>query len=465
MSVNEDVFHRQRDYFRSGKTLGYEWRMDQLGRLERMLTENTGAFDDALAADFKTAWFERGLELSAMLSSISDTKARLSRWMTPEEVPVSAKMAEAGYSGRIHRGPYGVCLIGAPFNAPLVLTLDPLVAALAAGNTAIIKPSETTAHMASLFAELVPRYFDDEVVHISNGHADVMAELLALPFDFIFFTGSIKVGKVVMRAAAENLTPVLLELGGQNPVIVDETANIENAARTIVWGTMAFGGQWCVSPGYVYVHESVADDLVEACKKAITTFYGPDPRTSPDYSLIATQKDVDRLAGMLEGSTVVAGGSYDRETRYFDPTIVYPASWDAPIMDREIFGPILPILPYTDLDATIRTVQAKPSGLAAYIFTARRDVADHIIETMPFGGGAVNQAVIQVFMSSTLPFGGIGTSGIGRYHGKYGFDSLSHAKSVVVAPPDKPIDEILPPYTRSDATGLEEWFGPIDITD
>jgi aldehyde dehydrogenase (NAD+) len=263
-----------------------------------------------------------------------------------------------------------------------------------------------------------------------------------------------------MRAAAENLTPVLLELGGQNPVVVDETANLTLAAEEIIWGANTFGGQWCVSPGYVYVHESVADAFVEACKTAVRKFYGPDPKASPDFSRIVTERDVDRLAGMLEGAAVVHGGAHDRASRYFEPTLVYPATWEQPIMAAEIFGPILPILPYSDLEATINIIKRHPRSLAGYVFSNAQATIDRFVEGLSFGGGCVNQSNLHCVLADYLPFGGVGLSGLGRYYGKYGFDSPSYMKAVVISPPDVRIDPLLPPYAREDLAAVNDWLGP-----
>lgn len=459
MSTLRSLFDRQRDAFINNETRSLEWRLDQLDRLSRLLSENEAAFNEALALDFKTAWFERSMEFYGTLGSIEHTKTQLAGWMAPVEATISPRLKETGHKGMIYREPYGVALIIAPFNAPISLTLEPLIAALSAGNTAIVKPSETTAHMADLFEDLIGRYFDPSAVSVVRGDREIVTELLTFPFDFIFFTGSTNVGKVVMRAAAEHLTPVLLELGGQNPVIVDASANIIDAAEKIVWGTMAFAGQWCVSPGYVYVHGSVADTFAAACKAAIVKFYGANPELSADFSRIATKADVDRLAVMLEGSTVIAGGGFDRESRYFEPTIVYPADETKPIMQNEIFGPILPVLPYTDFEEVMGQIRRRPRSLAAYLFTSDEKVADSFTQSFSFGGGAINQTMIQCFMTSSMPFGGVGASGLGRYYGKYGFDSLSHAKSMIFSPSDVNIEAILPPYTAEKAQDLGRWFG------
>ena len=326
------VFNEQKDYFSSDVTKSYEWRIDQLTRLETLLQENQSVITEALGRDFKTAWFEQSMEFYGTLGAVADAKAELKEWMAPEHPKLSKRLEESGHRAVLYREPYGVSLIIAPFNAPIILTLEPLIAALAAGNTAIVKPAETTPALTQVYEKLFAKYFDTRAVALVRGDRKAVTELLSFPFDFIFFTGSTNVGKVVMKAAAENLTPVLLELGGQNPVVVDATANLKDAAEKLVWGATAFGGQWCVSPGYVYVHESVATDFVAECRDAITRLYGADPAASPDLSRIVSERDVERVAQMLEGAEIVAGGDYDVATRYFSPTIVYPAKWTDAIM-------------------------------------------------------------------------------------------------------------------------------------
>ena len=458
MTTLRTLFDSQNERFLAGTTRSRQWRLDQLDRLERMLSENRLAFKNALALDFKTAWFEQDMEFDMTLGSVVEARNQLDEWMAPVEAPLSARLTRSGHRGTIHREPYGVCLIIAPFNAPIALTLEPLIAALSAGNTAIVKPAETTARTAALFEELLGRYFERDAVAVVRGNRTVIAELLALPFDFIFFTGSTQVGKIVMRAAAENLTPVLLELGGQNPVIVDATANLPDAAEKIVWAAMAFGGQWCTSPGYVHVHESVADEFADDCKAAITRMYGPDPSLSADLSRIVSSRDVDRLAALLVGANVIAGGQHDRETRYFAPTLVYPAHRDEELMAQELFGPILPILPYADIDTVLHDIARKPRSLAGYIFSRDQASIDKFVHGLSFGGGAVNQTMLQCFMTSSMPFGGVGASGLGRYYGKFGFDALSHAKSIVTSPPDVRIDALLPPYSSDKSAQMAEWF-------
>ncbi|MDB5134696.1 MAG: aldehyde dehydrogenase, partial [Mucilaginibacter sp.] len=255
---------------------------------------------------------------------------------------------------------------------------------------------------------------------------------------------------------AEHLTPVLLELGGQNPAIVDQTANIAESARKIVWGAMAWGGQWCTSPGYAYVHESVVEEFNTEAKKALIEMYGENPKTNPDFSKIINAKAVKRLASLIDPAKVIAGGDYDEEARYLAPTLIYPASWSDTIMEDEIFGPILAILPYSDLKQAVAKIKAAPKPLAAYIFSRDEETIQYLLHTLSFGGGVVNHVNIHLFVLS-LPFGGVGSSGIGSYYGKYGFDSLTHPKSVLSIPTDLSIEHLYPPYTPEKIKQADIW--------
>jgi aldehyde dehydrogenase (NAD+) len=377
--------------------------------------------------------------------------------MTPVEAPVPRALAATGHRGVVYRDPYGVTLVIGPFNGPLILLLRPAVTALAAGNCCVLKLSSALKASTALLLDLIPKYFEPESVAAVAGNREQITELLKLPFDFIFFTGSTSTGKVIARAAAENLTPVLLELGGQNPALVDETANISDAAKKIVWGAMTWGGQLCTSPGYAYVHESVADQFVAEAKKALIEFYGDDPKTNSDYSRINSARDVTRLAALIDPARVVAGGRSDAEARYLDPTILYPVSWDDSIMEDEIFGPILPVLTYQTLDEALGKISATPRPLAAFIFSRNQSAIDRFTGELSYGGGAVNQVTVNVFVES-MPFGGVGSSGIGHYYGKYGYDMLTHAKSMLISPPDAVIEHLFPPFTPEKNAELKMWF-------
>lgn len=456
MNNFQALFDKKKAYFNSDITKTYEWRIDQLNRMENMLTENYAAFCEAVGKDFKSAYAEQVFEVEASIGQIHFTRAMLAEWMKPEEAHIPAFLSEAGSKGMIYRDPYGVTLIIGPFNSPLILLLHPALTALSAGNLVVLKVSTVIPNTSGLLLDLVPKYFEEEAVSILTGNRDVVTELLKLPFDFIFFTGSISTGKVVMRAAAENLTPVILELGGQNPAIVDQTANIAEAAKSIVWGATAWGGQWCTSPGYAYVHESVIEEFLKESKKVIIEMYGTDPKNNPDYSRIVNAKEVQRLATLIDPAKVIAGGDYDEDARYVAPTLIYPAKWTDKIMEDEIFGPILAIMTYSDLKQAVAQIKKAPRPLAGYIFSKDQNTINYLLNTLPIGGGAVNQTNIHLYIE-TMPFGGIGSSGIGNYYGKAGYDSLTHVKSILHTPDDFVIEHLYPPFTEEKVKDLGKW--------
>ncbi|HMD40756.1 MAG TPA: aldehyde dehydrogenase family protein [Candidatus Acidoferrum sp.] len=457
MNPLQEVYDKQKAYFASDATKSYEWRIDQLDRLIRMLKDNYQRFADASCKDFKTASQENVFEVSATIATSEYAESQLKEWMKPVEVPLPKFLAASGHKGMVYREPYGVTLIICPFNGPLLLSLRPAVAALSAGNPCILKLSEALPATDELLMELIPKYFEPESLSAVVGGKEVVTKLLSFPFDFIFLTGSVGVGKVVMRAAAENITPVLLELGGQNPAIVDETANIPDAAKKIVWGAMTWGGQWCTSPGYAVVHESIAKEFVAECKKVVVELYGADPKSNPDYSRVISPAAVMRLASLIDAKKVVYGGKSDAPARYLDPTILYPISWSDKIMEDEIFGPLLPILTYSDLGTLLAKIKSLPKPLAGYVFSRNQQAIDRVLQSLSFGGGAVNQTNVFLFIES-MPYGGVGTAGIGNYYGKYGYESLTHAKSVLISPPDVAIDHLFPPYTEEKVQALNQWF-------
>jgi aldehyde dehydrogenase (NAD+) len=457
MTVFQEIVDRQRAYFNTDITKSFAWRVEQLDRLAKMLKENDQHFYDAVSADFKTAPQEKIFEVAAPLGTIELVKAELQSWMQPTEATLPVFLRESGHKGLVYREPFGVALIIGPFNGPLTLLLDPAITALSAGNTCVLKISDSLPATSALLLDLVPRYFEPEAVCAVTGGRDEMQALLKVKFDFIFFTGSTRVGKVVMKAAAEYLTPVLLELGGQNPAIVDQTANIPDAAMKLMWGATAWGGQWCTSPGYACIHESVVEEFIAESRKALVTLYGDDPKGNPDLSKIVTPAAVERLATLIEGTSVVQGGQADPAARYIAPTILYPVSWSDKIMEEEIFGPILPIIPYTDIGDTIRRIKAMPKPLSAFVFSRDQAVIDQVIRSISFGGGAVNQTNIHLFIE-TMPFGGVGDSGIGHYYGRYGYESLTHAKAMLISPADVAIEHLFPPYNMEKVVALNQWF-------
>jgi aldehyde dehydrogenase (NAD+) len=335
----------------------------------------------------------------------------------------------------------------APWNYPVQLLLVPMADALAAGNCVVGKPSEVSAHTAATLARLVPKYLDPESVAIVEGGAPETGELLAQRFDHVFYTGNGRVGQVVMEAAAKHLTPVTLELGGKSPVIVADDADLDVAARRITWGKFLNAGQTCVAPDYALVGRSVAAPLVDRIGRAITRFYGPDPIDSADYARIVNERHFRRLDGLLGDGTPVVGGGTDPEQRYIAPTVLEGVALDAPVMDDEIFGPLLPIIPVDDVDEAIAFVNGRPRPLALYVFSRSGDVQQRVLDHTTSGGAAVNATVLQLAVPD-LPFGGVGGSGIGAYHGRAGFETFSHQKSVLKKSTRFDPGLAYPPYTK-----------------
>lgn len=457
MNKYQTLFDKQKEFFYTDTSKTYEWRIDQLNRLEKMLTENQDVFCQALKTDFNKPPFEQLFEITVPLGNIKYYKENLKKLMAPEQVAIPKGLEETGNKGIIYKEPFGVTLVIGPFNAPILLLLDPAIAALAAGNPVILKPANTTPAIAALFATLIPKYFEPEAVNIVTGGREEITELLLLPFDFIFFTGSSAVAKVIMRAAAENLTPVILELGGQNPTVVDETANLDIAADRILWGHMAISGQWCIAPGYVYVHESIAEEFIDKLKKATVKMYGEDPSQSPDFARMISEHDTERVASYIIPEKVILGGRFNIKDRYVEPTILYPSTWEDPAMQQEIFGPVFPVLVYNDLQEIVEIIKRRPKSLAAYFFSKNQANIDYFMNAVSFGGGCINQTNLHCWIDS-LPFGGVGYSGMGKYYGKAGFDALSNTKAMLIGNPDKELD-VFPPYAGKDIAKNLSVFG------
>lgn len=383
----------------------------------------------ALYDDFKKSDFEAVLsETAYIISELNQTIKNINSLARPTMVlPSLLNFPSTDY---IYKEPYGKVLIIAPWNYPYQLALCPLIAAVAAGNQVVVKPSELTSNTSRIIAKIINETFEKEHVDCIEGNAEVAKQLLSQRWDYIFFTGSVAVGKIVAKAAAENLTPVTLELGGKNPCIVDETANLKLAAKRIVWGKFLNAGQTCIAPDYLLVSKKIKTPFVEAVKQEITNAYGQDPETSPDFPRIINEKNWNRLTAMLSHETVVFGGNNNKTDFYLAPTLIDEPSLDSLVMKDEIFGPILPIISFeteTDIQKII-TQYEKP--LSLFIFTENKSFARKMIQHYSFGGGCVNDTVIH-FSNKRLPFGGVGYSGIGAYHGKRSFDTFSHQKSIV----------------------------------
>lgn len=420
---------RLREAFDAGHTRPIAWRVAQLAALERMMAENEEAIRAALRSDLgKPVAEAMTAEIDFIRKEAKLARTRVARWARPRIVSTPLAM-QPGRSS-VAPSPYGVALIIGAWNYPFQLTLAPLVGAIAAGNCALLKPSELAPASAALMAELVGRYLDPEAIVVVEGGATVAAALLEQRFDIIFYTGGERVGRIVMTAAAAHLCPVVLELGGKNPCIVDETADLAVAARRIAWGRFLNAGQICVAPDHILVAASAEQALIQHLGQALTEFFGPDPKSSPDFGRIVNDAHFDRLSRMLGDGDVIIGGQTDRASCYIAPTILANVASNSPAMTEEIFGPILPVVAYRDLDETLAQIRSRPAPLALYAFTGNRAVADHIIASTQSGTVAVNDTV--VFMANPeLPFGGVGASGMGSCHGKYSFDAFSRPRAIL----------------------------------
>ena len=444
--IAEQALATAREAFASGRTRDASWREKQLDGLVRLLEENDEALIAALHADLGKPRAEGWTtDLGTTATEISYIRKNIRKWMKSRKVRVPM-VAQPG-SGFIKPEPLGVILVITPWNYPISLLLNPLAAVFAAGNTAVCKPSELAPACSKLMAELIPQYVDSEAAVVVEGDVEIATELLEQKWDHIFFTGSTNVGRIVMQAAANHLTPVTLELGGKSPTIVDESADLVAAANRITWGKFLNAGQTCIAPDYVFAHENIREELVDKIKEATNEFYGSDPKTSPDYARIVSERHLNRLTGLLDDGTVVLGGNHDAADRYLEPTILLDPSADSAIMSDEIFGPILPILSFTDLQEVIGFVNARPKPLALYIFANSDNVVDEVISQTSSGGVCVNHSLLHYGVSD-LGFGGVGDSGIGRYHGKSGFDQFSNMKSVLKKRFKPELSLLYPPYTE-----------------
>lgn len=423
------IAERQRLYFRTGATRDVGFRKQQLNILKAAIRAREQDTIEALKQDLGRAALESFTsEIGVLYHEIDVALKHLRAWAKPERVKTPLVLFAA--RSWICKEPYGSALIIAPWNYPFHLALAPLIAAIAAGNCAVVKPSEAAPKTAAVIAELIGACFDPAYVAAVTGGVDETTQLLEQRFDTIFFTGGGHVGRIVYAAAAKNLTPVTLELGGKNPCIVTADADLDVAARRIAWGKFVNAGQTCIAPDYVLVHASVRQALVIRLKTAIAKFYGRDPKQSPDYGRIVNDPHFQRLSVLLGDGDIIAGGQTDPSTRYIAPTLIGAVGFDSPIMRDEIFGPILPIIPYDDLEQTIATLATLPKPLAVYFFSADRAAKDDVLQRLSAGGIAINDTFAQL-INFNLPFGGIGDSGTGAYHGKTGFDTFSHAKSIV----------------------------------
>ena len=431
MTDNEikDIVEKQRDFFTTGATYDVDYRIRALKRLKKYIKDHTDELNDALQADLGKSHFEgymceTGLALAEITYMIKNT-----RKFAADRHKLTALVQFASDSV-IKTVPYGNVLIMSPWNYPFLLTISPLADAIAAGNTCVVKPSAYSPNTSEAMKKMIETVFDPAHVCCITGGREENRNLLNNRFDYIFFTGSKNVGREVLKAAAPNLTPVTLELGGKSPCIVDKSANIRLAARRIVFGKYLNCGQTCVAPDYIYVEESIRDEFIKAVKKEISRQYTDSALSNPDYGKIVNEKHFDRIMSLIDKDKVVYGGYSERSRLKIEPTVMADVTWDDAVMKEEIFGPVMPILTFKSLKQLIAFINTKPEPLAAYYFGRDRKAAKYFTERLISGGGCINDTVVHL-ATNNMGFGGVGESGMGAYHGKVGFDTFSHKKSIL----------------------------------
>ena len=426
----KQLLKTQREFFATGKTLSYEFRLAQLKKLRKVIVDNEQEILVALHKDLRKSDFEGyATEVGFTLAELDHTIKYLKKWMKPKKV--GTPMFHAVGSSHIYNDPYGIVYIVGPWNYPFQLTIAPLIGAMAAGNCSVVKPSEIAENTGLLVEKLLNENFEAGYIKSVFGGIEESKSLLEQKFDYIFFTGGTGIGKIFYQAAAKNLTPVTLELGGKSPCIVDQKIHLEHSSKRIVWGKWTNAGQTCVAPDYLLVHKSIKRDLLDRMKKHLNDFYGPNPQESEDYGRIINHRHFIRLENYLKNGNVLIGGQTDEDDLYISPTIMDGLSLEDPVMQDEIFGPILPIIEYSDISEVLDIINNKfGKPLALYIFSERKDFTEEILAKTSSGGSCVNETLMHLG-NGNLPFGGVGDSGIGAYHGEFSFDTFSHKKAVM----------------------------------
>lgn len=430
--------------FDAGRTRPLSWRRSQLEGLRAFVKENGDRLVEALQADLGKPELEaRAADIGQVSQEAKLALKNLEKWTRPEgagRVPLMGRSF-------VVRDPLGVVLIIAPWNYPVGLLISPLIGAIAAGNAALLKPSEVTAHTSAALAELLPRYVDNEAIALVQGGVPETSALLAERFDHIFYTGNGSVGRIVMEAAAKHLTPVTLELGGKSPCIVDRSADLEVTARRIAWGKFLNAGQTCIAPDYVLAHEEIESELIGQIEKSVRRFYGADPGAGKDYTRIVNRRHHERLSKLLAGQDVAFGGATDPERCYIEPTVLRNVAPTSPIMQDEIFGPILPVLRIKDIDEAIDFVNRGDKPLALYLFSNDETAEQAVLERTSSGGACINGTIMHIG-NSAMPFGGVGPSGMGAYHGRFSFETFCHRKAVLKRGFRFDLKWMYPPYTE-----------------
>lgn len=421
--------NKMKEFFNSNSTKDINFRLEQLKKLKQVILDNEEFLMSALKRDLNKSFFESfETEIGYTIKELSYFIKNLKKWSKPQKVKTSL----INFYGKsyIHHEPYGVTLVISPWNYPFQLTVAPIIGSIAAGNCTAVKVSEFSQNTSQALAKIINENFDENFLHVFQGEADVAKELLENKFDYIFFTGSTQIGQKVMQSAAKNLTPVTLELGGKSPCVVDEDVNLEIAAKRITWGKFINAGQTCIAPDYLFVHKNIKEQLIERIKDTISEFYNGDPKKSQYYPSIISEKHYDRLVELMNEKDIIFGGDHDKKDKYIQPTLLNSPEFDSKVMQEEIFGPILPVFEYDDLEEVINFIKERPKPLALYFFSKNKELQNKINNEISFGGGTFNDTIMHIG-NLNLPFGGVGDSGIGHYHGKYSFETFSNKKSIL----------------------------------
>jgi aldehyde dehydrogenase (NAD+) len=449
------IVANQHTFFKSHATLDIEYRKNALRKLKAVLQSNERLLHDAIYADFGKSEFENyATELGILYKEINYFIGKIGSLSAPQRVRTN--LANFPASSFIYQEPYGCTLVIGAWNYPYQLSIGPAIAAIAAGNTCIIKPSELPENTMNVMASLINENFPPEYLHVVTGGIEETTQLLQEKFDKIFFTGSTRVGKIVYEAAAKNLTPVTLELGGKSPVIITKSANLEIAAKRIAWGKFLNGGQTCIAPDYILIEESIKEKFTALLLEKIKESNYSDG--APHFTRIINKRNFDRLTNMIDTSKVIYGGSTNENSLHIEPTVMTDVSWSDKVMQEEIFGPLLPIISFKKFNEAIETILEKDKPLSAYLFSNDANEKDQFTTKISFGGGCINDVIMHI-ANEHLPFGGVGNSGIGNYHGKHGFQCFSHQKSILKKPTWGEPDLKYPPYTASKLGWIKRLLG------
>lgn len=426
--ISEKI-NSMKDYFNSNSTKDIEFRIEQLKKLKQIILNNEEYLMTALKRDLNKSFFESfKTEIGFTIKELSYFIKNLKKWSKPQKVKTSI----INFYGKsyVYHEPYGVSLIISPWNYPFQLTVSPIIGSIAAGNCTAIKVSEHSPNTSEALANILNKNFNENYLHVFQGESNVAKDLLNEKFDYIFFTGSTSVGQKVMQAAAKNITPITLELGGKSPCIIDENIDLDVAVRRIAWGKFINAGQTCIAPDYLFINKNIKEEFIEKFIKTIEKFYGNNPKISQYYPSIITENHFKRLIELMKNQNIIYGGKYDLESKYIQPTILESPDSDSKVMQEEIFGPLLPVYEYENIDSVIKFIKNRPKPLALYFFSKNKELQNKITCEISYGGGSINDTVMHI-ANLNLPFGGVGDSGIGHYHGKYSYETFSNKKSLL----------------------------------